>query len=291
MSNPTIKAAYCFQDSFETGDTISIDTTDASMVVVAHGDAVFTTATLGGKSADVLNSVVVAWGRITVFARPLQSTSISFTWTQSQGSPYIWILVLSGTVTSGSTIGDFFTDTYEFQGAATVWSYDRTAAGSGELIISCFAQQSQGFDSITDGTTYNPSYLFDATSNNMLIGYHISTGANAYSVEVTATAFTNAYAIGFVPKYKAPLKVKCKLADRAGNLQQSLTSLSWAWFDNTDPQNFVAPTDTGTTEVTDPNGIIEITLTGTSLVSGQEGCLALMTSDNVDMGLYKLKVY
>jgi len=84
--------------------------------------------------------------------------------------------------------------------------------------------------------------------------------------------------------------VKCQLAQRTGEIQQNLTSIKWAWFDQTDPQNFTAPTDTGTTEVTDVNGIIEITLTGTSLVAGQLGCLALMSSDNVDMGLYKLVV-
>lgn len=84
--------------------------------------------------------------------------------------------------------------------------------------------------------------------------------------------------------------VKCVLTERNGSLRSSLTSLSWAWFDETDPQNFTAPTDTGTAETTDASGIIEITLTGTSLTSGQEGCLALMTSDNVDMGLFKLMV-
>ena len=84
--------------------------------------------------------------------------------------------------------------------------------------------------------------------------------------------------------------VKCQLAQRDGTIHQNLTSISWAWFDQTDPQNFTAPTDTGTTETTDVNGFIEVTLTSTSLTVGQLGCLALMSSDNVDMGLYKLVV-
>ena len=85
--------------------------------------------------------------------------------------------------------------------------------------------------------------------------------------------------------------VKLTLTERDGTRRESLTSIKWAWFDQTDPQNFVAPTDTGTTETTDTTGNIEVTLTSTSLVAGQYGCLALSTSDNVDLGLYKLRVY
>ena len=84
--------------------------------------------------------------------------------------------------------------------------------------------------------------------------------------------------------------VKLMLTERNGARRQSLTNLKWAWFDQTAPNTFVTPTDTGITEVTDVNGVIEITLTGTSLVAGQYGCLALSTSDDVDLGLYKLRV-
>lgn len=84
---------------------------------------------------------------------------------------------------------------------------------------------------------------------------------------------------------------KLLLAERSGTRRESLTSIKWAWFDQTDPQSFTAPTDTGSTEVTDVNALIEVTLSGTSLVAGQYGCLALSTSDDVDLGLYKLRVY
>ncbi len=83
---------------------------------------------------------------------------------------------------------------------------------------------------------------------------------------------------------------KIVLAERDGTIRQNLTSLKWAWFDDTDPQNFTSPTDTGTTETTDTSGLIEVTLTGTSLTAGQEGCLAIMTNDNIDMGLYRVKL-
>ena len=83
---------------------------------------------------------------------------------------------------------------------------------------------------------------------------------------------------------------KILLTQRDGTIRASLTNIKWAWFDQTAPNNFTAPTDTGTTEVTDANAIIEVTLTGTSLVAGQYGCLALSTSDDVDLGLYKLRV-
>jgi hypothetical protein len=202
----SIKAAYCFLDSFETGDTISIDTTDASMVVAATGSGTMLTATLDGRSADVFNYVVGgSWGRMSVFASPTIGTSVDFTWTQSSGDIYLWLIVLSGTVNSGSTIDDFFRDTYELQGAATTWSYDRTTTTREELIVSCFAQQSQTFDSITDGTDAGASYPTasgnDATTDTMLVGYRAGIESSyAYSVEVTATAYTNAFAIGFVPR-------------------------------------------------------------------------------------------
>ena len=85
--------------------------------------------------------------------------------------------------------------------------------------------------------------------------------------------------------------VKLILTERSSVLRQNLTSIKWAWFDQTAPNNFVTPTDTGTTETTDTGGSIEITLTGTSLTPGQYGCLALSTSDDVDLGLYRLRVY
>ena len=85
--------------------------------------------------------------------------------------------------------------------------------------------------------------------------------------------------------------VRLLLAERDGTNRQNLTSIKWAWFDQTAPNNFVTPTDTGTAETTNIDGLIEITLSGTSLVAGQDGCLALSTSDDVDLGLYRLRVY
>ena len=84
--------------------------------------------------------------------------------------------------------------------------------------------------------------------------------------------------------------VKLLLADRDGIPRASLSALKWAWFDQTAPNSFVTPTDSGAIEVTDANAILEITLTGTALTPGQYGCLALSTSDDVDLGLYKLVV-
>jgi len=84
---------------------------------------------------------------------------------------------------------------------------------------------------------------------------------------------------------------KLLLAERDGTRRENLTSIKWAWFDQTDPQSFTAPTDTGSAETTDALAEIEITLTGTSLTAGQYGCLALSTSNDVDLGLYRLRVY
>lgn len=85
--------------------------------------------------------------------------------------------------------------------------------------------------------------------------------------------------------------IKLKLAERNGTARTSLTSISWAWFDSTDPSTFVAPTDKGNTETTDANGFIEIVLSSSTLTPGQAGTLVIMSSDTLDSGAYILEVF
>lgn len=92
-----------------------------------------------------------------------------------------------------------------------------------------------------------------------------------------------------VPPVTSPY-VSIILNDRIPELRPNMTGLKWAWFDQTLTNNFVTPTDTGTAETTNVNGLLEIQLSGTSLVPGDYGCLALSTSDDVDLGLYRLRV-
>ena len=84
--------------------------------------------------------------------------------------------------------------------------------------------------------------------------------------------------------------VSILLTQRDGTRRADMTSIKWAWFDQTTPNTFAAPTDTGSAEITDAFGVLEITLVSSTLVAGQYGCLALSTSDGIDTGLYKLKV-
>jgi len=84
--------------------------------------------------------------------------------------------------------------------------------------------------------------------------------------------------------------VNINLRKRDGTPQKDLTSIKWAWFDQTDPNSFTAPAVTGTTETTDTLGDIVVDITGTALSIGQFGCLALMSSDNTYTGIYRLEV-
>lgn len=80
------------------------------------------------------------------------------------------------------------------------------------------------------------------------------------------------------------------LRRRDGTAQKDLTNIKWAWFDQTDPNSFTAPAVTGTTETTNAQADIVVDVTGTSLTAGQFGCLALMSSDNVYTGIYRLEI-
>jgi len=84
--------------------------------------------------------------------------------------------------------------------------------------------------------------------------------------------------------------VKMLLTDRNGERRDNLTGIKWSWFDETTPNTFNAPPDQGSAETTAAAGIINITLTGTALVSGQAGRCALTTTDNINTGIYKLRI-
>lgn len=84
--------------------------------------------------------------------------------------------------------------------------------------------------------------------------------------------------------------IKFKLIDRNGTVLANLTNINWAWFDSIDPSTFSAPTDQGNLETTDANGFIELILSSSTLTPGQAGTLVLLSSDNLDSGVYVLEV-
>jgi len=61
-----------------------------------------------------------------------------------------------------------------------------------------------------------------------------------------------------------------KVYDKPGNYWNTLTSISYAWFDAFPSSLSEDCTDSGTTS-TDAVGEIALTLTGSSLTSGQQG--------------------
>jgi hypothetical protein len=84
--------------------------------------------------------------------------------------------------------------------------------------------------------------------------------------------------------------VTCTLVDRNGNALPNLTLLSWAWFDNQDPNAFGAPADQGQIETTDATALLEINLFNTTLTIGQVGSLVLRADDGTSYGAYNLEV-
>lgn len=73
--------------------------------------------------------------------------------------------------------------------------------------------------------------------------------------------------------------VSITLQNAAGAVQQSLTGLRWAFFDDVTPDTLVAPTDQGTGETTDGSGVLTVTLTNSALTNGQTGYLIVSDTD------------
>jgi len=83
--------------------------------------------------------------------------------------------------------------------------------------------------------------------------------------------------------------ITVQLVSKTGSSQVSLSSVSWAWFDE-DIGAMSAPTDKGNAETTDGSGEMVITLTGTSLTSGQVGTLVLYDPTGPKIGAYRVAV-
>jgi hypothetical protein len=58
-----------------------------------------------------------------------------------------------------------------------------------------------------------------------------------------------------------------------------LTGLVWAWFDQSTPNNFAAPTDKGAAGSTDSVGLLVLNLPNTALAAGGVGWLIVSNSD------------
>lgn len=87
-----------------------------------------------------------------------------------------------------------------------------------------------------------------------------------------------------------PKQITGTLVSCQGSAQSNLTLISWAWFDETDPVSFGAPTDQGEVETTTSTGAFLIKLPNTSLDTGEQGTLVLRSDDGSLFGAYNLAV-
>lgn len=71
--------------------------------------------------------------------------------------------------------------------------------------------------------------------------------------------------------------------------QASLSSISWAWFDEA-IGILNAPTDKGSTELTSAGGVMDLSMPNSTLLSGEWGTLALYDPTGTKVGGYLLQV-
>ena len=114
-------------------------------------------------------------------------------------------------------------------------------------------------------------------------------------LDVTATVLvgeSGAYVLSGAPISEIVLlkNVSCTLVSRVGTSRPNLSNISWAWFDQTDPSIFIAPTDKGSIESTDSAGSIRVLIPGSTLVVGATGTLVLKSDDGLLLGAYNLDV-
>lgn len=181
------------------------------------------------------------------------------------------------TYTAGSTLtADTVSYTTSF--TATGLAADRTLPAALHTFSTTFNDVALrlGHPIVADVVSYTTTF-----NDSGLTSDHVLTAA----VATYTTTFNDAGLTYFVPGSGT---VTCTLVTRDGEIRRNLSSLSWAWFDATDPVNFIAPTDTGEIESTDGSGLIEVTLSSTTLTSGQTGTLVLRADDGSAFGAYNL---
>lgn len=144
----------------------------------------------------------------------------------------------------------------------------------------------QGSATLTFSSAVNPGLfnnidtqaLISLLDNSVLTG----TGALLSNEQIVLSSIADIFNVGFF--------VQCRIVDRSSNPRPNLLNLSWAWFDHTDPVNFISPTDQGALESTDATGIIYIPLPNTTLNPNDIGTLVLRSDDGALIGAYNMPV-
>lgn len=200
-------------------------------------------------------------------------------------------VIISGTANIGLeddtlTASGFVSQVF---GTANVTLEDDTLASSGQVIFTGDASIILEDDSLAGVGIVSQSIT--GTASITLEG-DTSTAAGTVLTNVTGSASITLSgdmlsASGLV---SVGALAECTLVDRVGTPLPNLIQLSWAWFDNADPSNFVSPTDKGNAETTDAAGLIEVAMPNSSLSSGQTGTLTIRSNDGLLLGSYNLNV-
>ena len=106
----------------------------------------------------------------------------------------------------------------------------------------------------------------------------------ATSIQATSEVTAPVLASGAVT-----ITVQVTLQSATGSNRANLTNLSWAWFDDPDPNNYTTPVASGQTETTDADSLLNIDISGSVLTAGQFGTLVLASDDGLWWGAYTLE--
>ena len=261
----------------QSGDRVLLQTGDELLQQDAGGSPPITatlTVTLGDITLDGVGSVAIG-GTLTATLDPLQSSSDVNVDIGAVASVTLGDVALSGQgdvdITAISTI------TFEDLGLSSAGEVS-VGADSG---ITLDALTLSSDVSVIDGISASSDITFDALTLDSAGDVDI-----AADVAVTLDALTSAGGA----TVQGTKVVSCFLSSPEGDRRANLTGLSWAWFDNPDPYDFSAPTDSGESETTDASGLLSITLSGTGLATGQTGLLVVRTDDGAWYAAYNLDI-
>lgn len=172
-------------------------------------------------------------------------------------------------------------------GSGSLLSQSASTAGTAEI-----TKTSTGSLLSQSATTSGSAQIVKTGSGALLSQSATTSGTGTVSAGVTGSGVLlsqSATMAGTATLTPLP-RISLCLADRNGVVLPNLTLLSWAWFDDVDPNDFVAPTDKGQTEITDSTGLLEIGLPNSSLVAGQEGTLVLRSDSGTSTAAYNLEI-
>lgn len=132
---------------------------------------------------------------------------------------------------------------------------------TGSLVVASTGETAEGATSpITIDVPTGTSATFTVKVRNQLGYGPLSTPSNSLTPKATT----------------ATIKL---VTHPSGSAVPGLSGLKWAWFDQSTPDNFLAPTDKGTSEVTDSSGNITVEIPNTKLQRGQIGWLIITNSN------------